>query len=203
MLTEGLVQGVIGTAIGIGLGYLLGVGITAAMNPFMKQLMNIELTPVVEPSLFVVSIVLGVGVTLFSGLLPALSASRVTPMEALRPSLGETMQRISRIGTIVGAVMLVVAVVGLLSGNFALVALGGLVGSRRPGARRARAGQTDCESVRRIARADFCARRHGRTRAGQSHAPTLARGDHGQRDDDRFGDCRRRGWNDVQSRRHS
>ena len=29
VLTEGLVQGVIGTAIGIGLGYLLGVGITA------------------------------------------------------------------------------------------------------------------------------------------------------------------------------
>ena len=127
VLTEGLVLGVIGTAIGIGLGYLLGVGITAAMNPFMKQLLSIELTPVVDPSIFVVSIVLGVGVTLFSGLLPAISASRVTPMEALRPSLGETMQRISRIGTLVGAVMIVLAVVGLLSGNFALVALGGLL----------------------------------------------------------------------------
>jgi len=126
ILTEGLVQGVIGTAIGIGLGYLLGVSITAAMNPFIKQLMSMELTPVVDPSVFVVSIVLGVGVTLFSGLLPAMSASRVTPMEALRPSLGETMQRISRIGTIVGAAMIVFAVVGLLSGNFELVALGGL-----------------------------------------------------------------------------
>ena len=127
VLTEGLVQGVIGTAIGIGLGYLLGVGATAGMNPFMKQLMNIEFTPVVDPSLYVVSIVLGVGVTLFSGLLPALSASRVTPMEALRPSLGETMRGISRAGTIVGAVMLVIAVVGLLTGSFALVALGGLL----------------------------------------------------------------------------
>ena len=37
------------------------------------------------------------------------------------------MQRISRMGTIVGAVMLVVAIVGLLTGNFALVALGGLL----------------------------------------------------------------------------
>jgi putative ABC transport system permease protein len=126
VLTEGLVQGVIGTAIGIGLGYLLGLGITAGMNPFIKQLMNIELAPVVDPSVFVVSIALGVGVTLFAGLLPALSASRVTPMEALRPSLGETMQRISRIGTIVGAVMILLAVVGLLSGNFELVALGGI-----------------------------------------------------------------------------
>jgi putative ABC transport system permease protein len=126
VLTEGLVQGVIGTAIGIGLGYLLGVGIMAGMSPFIKQLMNIEMTVVVEPSLIVVSIILGVGVTLFSGLLPALNASRVTPLEALRPSLGETMQRISRIGTIVGAVMIVIAILGLLSGNFALIALGGL-----------------------------------------------------------------------------
>ncbi len=127
VLIEGLVQGVIGTTIGIGLGYLMGLGITAGMNPLLKQLMNIELTPVVDPSTFVVSILLGIGVTLFSGLLPAMSASRVTPMEALRPSLGETMQRISRIGTIVGAVMILLAVAGLLSGNFSLVALGGLL----------------------------------------------------------------------------
>ena len=126
VLTEGLVQGIIGTAIGLGLGYLLGAGITAAMNPFIKQLMNVELVPIAEPSLFVVSIILGIGVTLVSGLLPAMSASRVTPMEALRPSLGETMQRISKIGTIVGAVMLIAAVLGLFSGNYAFVALGGL-----------------------------------------------------------------------------
>jgi putative ABC transport system permease protein len=127
VLTEGLVQGVIGTAIGIGLGYLLGVGIIAAMNPFIKQFMNIDMTAVIQPSLFVVAIVLGVGVTLISGLLPALSASRVTPMEALRPSLGETVQRISRVSTVIGALMLLIAAVGLLTGTFALVALGGLL----------------------------------------------------------------------------
>jgi putative ABC transport system permease protein len=127
VLTEGLVQGVIGTAIGIGLGYLLGLLITAGSTPLMKQFLNIELTVVVDPSLIVVSIVLGVGVTLFAGLLPALSASRVTPIEALRPSLSEAMQRISRIGTVVGAVMIVVALAGLLVGNFALVALGGFL----------------------------------------------------------------------------
>ena len=126
VLTEGLVQGVVGTAIGIGLGYLLGVGATAGMTPYMKLFVNIEMTAVIEPSLFVVAIVLGVGVTLFSGLFPAVSASRVTPMEALRPSLGEVMQRISRISTIVGAVMIIIAVVGLISGNFAFIALGGI-----------------------------------------------------------------------------
>lgn len=127
VLTEGLVQGVIGTVIGLGLGYLMGVVITVGTSTFIKQIMHIELTVVVDPLLVVVSIVLGVGVTLFAGLLPAFSASRVTPIEALRPSLGEAMQRISRIGTIVGAVMIVAAVLGLLSGNFALTSLGGFL----------------------------------------------------------------------------
>lgn len=127
VLTEGLVQGVIGTAIGIGLGYLLGVLITLGTSSIIKQIMNIEMTPVVEPSLVFVSIILGVGVTLFAGLLPALSASRVTPIEALRPSLSEVMQRINRGSTIVGAVMIIAALAGLLTANFALVALGGFM----------------------------------------------------------------------------
>ena len=127
VLTEGLVQGIIGTAIGIGLGYLLGVLITVGTSSVIKNIMNLEMTAVVEPSLVLVSIALGVGVTLFAGLLPALSASRVTPLEAIRPSLGETMQSISRVGTIIGVVMITVALVGLLVGNFALVALGGFL----------------------------------------------------------------------------
>lgn len=127
VLTEGLVQGLIGTAIGLGLGYLLGVAITAGTSSLIKQVMNIEMTTIIEPSLVVVSIALGVGVTLLAGLLPALNASRVTPLEALRPSLSEVMQRISRIGTIAGAVMIVIAIVGLLTGIFALVALGGFL----------------------------------------------------------------------------
>jgi len=128
ILSEGLVQGLVGTAVGLVLGYLLGVGGSALAAPIYRQALNIQLgAPVVEPGGVVLSSVLGVGVTLFAGLLPALSASRVTPIEVLRPSLGETAQRISRIGTGAGAVMIVVALVGLFSGNFALVALGGLL----------------------------------------------------------------------------
>ncbi len=126
VLTEGLVQGVVGTAVGIALGYLLGVGITAAMSPFLKQLINVDISPAVDPSSFILSIVLGLGVTLLSGLLPAVNASRVTPMQALRPSIGETLQRISRISTIAGAVLLILAAAALLSGNFELILLGAL-----------------------------------------------------------------------------
>lgn len=127
VLTEGLLQGVIGTTIGMGLGYLLGLGITAGTSSIIKQVMNIELTTTVEPSLVVVSIVLGVGVTLLAGLLPALHASRITPMEALRPSMSEVMQQISRGGAIAGGVMIASALAGLFAGVFELVALGGLL----------------------------------------------------------------------------
>ncbi|MGB8645479.1 MAG: FtsX-like permease family protein [Anaerolineae bacterium] len=128
ILAEGLVQGIVGTAIGLVLGYLSGAGIIVALNGFMQQYLGFKISGVVvEPGLVIVSIVLGVGVTLFAGLLPALNASRVTPIEVLRPSLGETMQRISRIGTIAGAIMIAAALAGLLSGSFALVAVGGLL----------------------------------------------------------------------------
>lgn len=129
ILTEGLVQGVVGTAVGLALGYLFGVGFVGLAEPMMKQFMNMTFSGgiIVEPSLVIVSIVLGVGVTLFAGLLPAFSASRVTPIEALRPSVGITAARVGRISTIVGTVMIVVAVLGLLSRNFELVALGGLM----------------------------------------------------------------------------
>ncbi len=127
VLTEGLVQGVAGTAVGMGLGYILGVVITFGSGTIVKQFMNADLVPIIEPSLVVISIVLGVGVTLFAGLLPALSASRVTPIEALRPSLSEVMQRINRAGVITGTVMIAAAIVGLLTGIFPLVALGGFL----------------------------------------------------------------------------
>lgn len=129
ILTEGLAQGIVGTAIGLALGYLFGIGFVGLTEPMMKQFMNMTFSGgiIVEPSLVIVSIVLGVGVTLFAGLLPAFSASRVTPIEALRPSVGATVARIGRISTMVGAAMIVVAVLGLLSRNFELVALGGLL----------------------------------------------------------------------------
>lgn len=128
ILTEGVVQGVVGTAVGLALGYLLGMGITVAASGIMQQFLNLHITtPVIDPGLIVLSIVLGVGVTLFAGLLPALSASRITPIEVLRPSLGETAERVSRIGALLGAAMTVVAMIALFSGNFALVALGSLL----------------------------------------------------------------------------
>ena len=123
-----LVQGIVGTTIGIFLGYLMGPGILKMMSPMMNQFMHLEIgAPVVTPGLVALTVALGIGVTLLAGLLPAFSASRVTPLEALRPSTAEVVQRTTRAGAITGLVCIVLAVFGLLSGNMGLTSLGGLL----------------------------------------------------------------------------
>ena len=60
--------------------------------------------------------------------LPALSASRVAPLDALQPTLTETIaQRAAGVGSILGAVVIVLAVLALFSGNVGLIAVGGLL----------------------------------------------------------------------------
>lgn len=126
-LAEGLLQGILGTAIGIGLGYLAGVGITSLMSGMFEQFLHVQMgAPVVEPSLLIITTLLGIGVTLFSGLLPAWNASRVTPLEALRPSVADVEARKPwSKANIAGAGLIVIAILGLLSNNIAFVALGG------------------------------------------------------------------------------
>jgi putative ABC transport system permease protein len=125
-LTEGISQGVLGTTIGIALGYLAGIGIIALASGAFEQFLHIKMGGVViEPMLLVTTIVLGIGVTLVSGLLPAWNASRVTPLEALRPSQAEVeATRTWSKKTIAGIVLIVLAVGGVLSQNITFVALG-------------------------------------------------------------------------------
>lgn len=128
ILTEGFIQGLVGSLIGISLGYLVGTGLILAMSPLMNQFMHLQISaPLIDPRLVITTAVLGIGVALVAGLLPALSASRVTPLEALRPSVAELVQRTAMIGTIIGAVLIVLAVLAVISGNIGLVALGSLM----------------------------------------------------------------------------
>jgi putative ABC transport system permease protein len=129
VLAEGLVQGVVGTAVGIALGYLLALGSTAAMAPMVGQFVNIHLgLPKVTAWLVVVSVVLGVGVTLAAGIIPALSAGRVTPMEALRPPADAGRYRRSLgAGAIAGIVLAGLSLPALASGSLGLLALGAVL----------------------------------------------------------------------------
>jgi len=127
-LAEGLLQGAAGTLIGMVLGYLMALGIVAILKPVYEQWLHMQLgAPVVAPGLVVTTVSLGVGVTLLAGLLPALSAGRLTPLEALRPPTVEAEERRAGMGTFVGVALIVLAALALLWGNLGLAALGALL----------------------------------------------------------------------------
>ncbi|MBN8580693.1 MAG: FtsX-like permease family protein [Anaerolineae bacterium] len=128
IVAEGLLQGIIGTALGLLLGYLFGWGAIRVAEPFMSQFVNLSLgNPVISPLLLFGSIFLGVGVTVIAGLIPAFNASQVTPLEALRPSAAEMHPgRQTSIGFVGGVVIILLTVLAILSGNPALIIPGGL-----------------------------------------------------------------------------
>jgi putative ABC transport system permease protein len=128
ILTEGMLQGLIGSGIGLLLGYLMAVGgLKVAQGP-MSQFINVTLgMPVVSPGLVLVSVLLGVGMTVLAGLLPAWNASHITPLEALRPTQAEVeFKRQTGTSFVVGVIILVLTVAAILSGQTALVLPGGI-----------------------------------------------------------------------------
>jgi putative ABC transport system permease protein len=127
ILAEGLLQGLIGTLVGLAFGYLMGAGIVKFAAPLLTSFLNIRLgDPVVSPGLIAVCVLLGVGTTVLAGLIPARQASSVTPLEALRPSVAEVDVR-SRwnIGSIAGVAVIALSGLALLSGDSSLAVLGG------------------------------------------------------------------------------
>ena len=129
ILAEGLLQGLLGSGIGMLLGYLLGSGVLRLAQGPLSQFVNLKLgAPVVSPVLVGISLLLGVGVTVFAGLLPALNASKITPLEALRPSLAEVeFKRHTGRGFIAGVVLLLLTAAAILSGRNALIIPGGVL----------------------------------------------------------------------------
>jgi putative ABC transport system permease protein len=126
ILAEGLLQGVAGTLAGVILGYLFGLGVLKLSEPVFASYLNLRLgAPVVNMPTLIAAGVLGIGVTLLAGLIPALSASRVTPLEALRPPVAEVSAPFRvKPGPVIGGVLLVVAMLGLISKDIRLTSLG-------------------------------------------------------------------------------
>lgn len=129
ILVEGLLQGVVGSIIGLVLGYFLAFAVLRVAQAPMSQFVNLQLgLPVVTGQLIGLSVGLGVGVTLFAGLLPAYYASKVTPIEALRPSLAEVeFKQTSRWNLKIGVAIIVVTVAAIFSGWSSLIIPGGFL----------------------------------------------------------------------------
>ncbi len=129
ILIEGVIQGGLGTVAGVLLGYVFGWLVLAAVTPIMRQFLNVQIgVPTVTPGLVAVSFLIGVGVTLLAGLWPARAASRVTPLEALRPAVGAvSLRRMAGLSFWGGVVLVVFGVAALVSRNAGMVGLGAIM----------------------------------------------------------------------------
>ncbi len=114
LLIESLLQGIIGSVLGLGVGALLAVLVVQGMRSVMQQFFGG--TPLsIAPNLAAVvpALLAGIITTLLAGYLPARSAGRVTPLEALRPASASTVRRSRRMSLAIGA-LIVAGGVGLL-----------------------------------------------------------------------------------------
>ena len=91
VLSESLFMSIIGSALGIGLGIGLAVLVKEGLNRFNFGLPEGPL--VLTPSAAIIGAVVGVSVTVLSSLLPAIRASKVSPMEAIREGFSQPKKK--------------------------------------------------------------------------------------------------------------
>jgi putative ABC transport system permease protein len=124
-LIESVLQGVLGTAVGLVVGFGIGWGVVALVNPLYEKILNMTIgSPKFEMSALVAAVVLGIGVTVLSALAPAFQAARITPLEALRPQIGDVEERRRGRRAWIGAGLLLASAVMLLSAQSSAVGLG-------------------------------------------------------------------------------
>jgi putative ABC transport system permease protein len=128
VLVEAVVVGVLASVLGLGIGILVGAGLAAAAGSFLSdgalQLAGLA----VPPSAVIAAFAVGVGVTVLAALMPAVRASRIPPVAALRESA--TPDRPLTRMTIGGAAVLAVGGTALglgLTGNLGEANLWGVL----------------------------------------------------------------------------
>ncbi len=125
---EAGVIGLVASALGIGAGILLSIGIRSALSGIGLALPSAGL--VIEPSTLVFGMLAGMIVTMVSAVFPAINASRIAPIEALREAAAES-QGYSRArllsGLLVMALGILALVLGLLQPEISLVGIGAAV----------------------------------------------------------------------------
>jgi putative ABC transport system permease protein len=129
VLVEAVLVGVTSSLI----GFVLGIGVAVMIRNLLKAL-GIELpggATVIEVRTFIVSMLVGVLVTVAAALVPARRAARVAPVQAMRES-GPAEERSLRRRTIIGSVLLLLGILALVAGlggdgNIQLVGLGAVL----------------------------------------------------------------------------
>jgi len=117
ILLEAAAVGLIASTIGVLLGWLLALGGAALMERFSGDLLGAIILPL-DGILWGYG--LGLGVTLVAALLPAIHASNISPMEALREA-GTAGKKSLTVRNIVGGAMTLAGVAAVLIGLYASV----------------------------------------------------------------------------------
>src|SRR5262249_62419887 len=131
VVLESFAIGLAASLIGLVAGFGLAKGLSSLFGSLGLSLP--QTSPVYATHTFVISLLLGVLVTVLAGFVPALRATRVPPIAAVRE--GAVIERRKRLGPIAGGILF-----GIASGVIAYATLGGHLG---PGERRlATAGRT-------------------------------------------------------------
>jgi putative ABC transport system permease protein len=127
-LVESVFQGALGTGIGLLAGWGMAAASLIAMGSLYKSIVHISVGgPEFTVTTWATAVVLGIGVTVLAAIIPARAAGRITPMEAMRPQLGEVYQR--RIGkrAWVGVGLFAVSMFCLATRMPGLVGLGSVI----------------------------------------------------------------------------
>ena len=117
VLTEGVLLGLVGSLLGLLLGFALAPGIKALFVAVGVDLPANGL--VIEPRTIIVPLLVGTIVAALSSLAPAIRATRVPPMAALREAEAPTVGHVNRRLTVVAGVLLAAGVVLVALGLFA------------------------------------------------------------------------------------
>jgi putative ABC transport system permease protein len=118
IVIESLIQGVVGTAIGLLVGFLIAlVGVNLMGNIWATYLNRGTLELQLNAPAILGAVALGLATALVAGYLPARSAGKVAPLEGLRPASAASVNRAARWSLIAGVVCMMLAVLLLLSGS--------------------------------------------------------------------------------------
>jgi putative ABC transport system permease protein len=126
VITEGVAIGVVGSIVGLVLGIAVAGGLRA-----LFRAVGVDLPSngnVIASRTIIVSLVVGTTVTVLSSLAPALRATRVPPVEALREGAVSTGRGPSKRVTIAGVVLGVIGVALMCVGLFGLVSSNAALG---------------------------------------------------------------------------
>ncbi len=129
MLVEAVAVGLVGAILGFFGGVALALGVSRLLKAIGLPLGNTGL--VIKPSTLIITVIVGVLVTVVCALAPALRAGRVPPLAAMR-DVAIDRSSVSRARVVIGTIATVIAIISIvlgLSGGSALWLAPGIIGA--------------------------------------------------------------------------